>query len=278
MLGTLYQLQSNAGPIWLAIQFTGTLLVTAAIMWFAFRRRRSSFRKKLDYVYFLFTIVGGAASAADLAISSWTKDSERIWFNYKIDEAYLPILVERYENMCRERDRDQVEREHSDNTNDTTDRAADQRKDDPFAKITTVPNSVLLTRLLSQSDCKYIDDVHDQLLVGSVDVDSLMSIHENVTETRAYNTGGQTEMLTPFNGGAAEVIDSIQDIDKWRRVGSALDDKLDSLRFMSVLKHLGPILLGIGLGIRLARSHYDVQAELAKEAREQSRSERDLVV
>ena len=38
-----------------------------------------------------------------------------------------------------------------------------------------------------------------------------------------------------------------------------------SYAYSSALKSLWPILLGLGIGIRLARTHYDVNAEKQKE-------------
>src|SRR5271166_978407 len=259
IFGMLYQLQSNAGPIWLAGEFACTLLLTAVTTWFAFRSRRSSFWKRLVYVYFLFTIIGGAVSAADLVISNWTRDSERIFLSYKLEQAYLPILVERYDNMCRERHLNQEEGETSNNYNNPD-------------SIKPLPNSVLMRRLLSDSDCEYIDSVREQLLVGTLDIAGNLN-RTNTTGSKMDNSEAQTEMMTPFNGGASEVTEIIEGIQKLRNMGSLLDRRLNALKFISVLKNLGPILLGLGLGVRLARSRYDVQSELAKEARERRRPE-----
>ena len=38
----------------------------------------------------------------------------------------------------------------------------------------------------------------------------------------------------------------------------------DSLRVLSYIKNLSPLLLGLGLGVRLARTHYDVRLEERK--------------
>jgi len=94
----------------------------------------------------------------------------------------------------------------------------------------------------------------------------LHSTQDNKTATMA-NTG-RDEMLTRPESGMSQVIYSIDRLRELRHKGEELDETLESLEYFSVLKHFGPILLGIGLGVRLARSHFDVKAELAKEARD----------
>ena len=47
----------------------------------------------------------------------------------------------------------------------------------------------------------------------------------------------------------------------------ALIKELEQKSYLATLKRLTPILLGIGIGVRLARTHYDVEAEIAKGAR-----------
>jgi hypothetical protein len=44
----------------------------------------------------------------------------------------------------------------------------------------------------------------------------------------------------------------------------AIKEQLSSLSYFSILKSLSPILLGLGIGIRLSRTHYDVRTEERK--------------
>ena len=50
------------------------------ILWFTCRARSAVFWKRTDYFYFLLTILGGAAAAADIAMSNWTKELEQTQF------------------------------------------------------------------------------------------------------------------------------------------------------------------------------------------------------
>jgi hypothetical protein len=45
-----------------------------------------------------------------------------------------------------------------------------------------------------------------------------------------------------------------------------IETKLSVLSYFSILKSLSPILLGLGIGIRLARTHYGVRTEERKAA------------
>jgi len=49
-----------------------------------------------------------------------------------------------------------------------------------------------------------------------------------------------------------------------RSSSDELHKRLDSLRVLSYIKNLSPLLLGLGLGVRLARTHYDVRLEERK--------------
>ena len=62
------------------------------------------------------------------------------------------------------------------------------------------------------------------------------------------------------------IVRRIEQLLGYKAVKTTLDKKIHALSYMTMLKHLSPILLGIGLGIRLARTHFDVDVELRKAA------------
>src|SRR5271154_6160368 len=67
-------MQDGLGPTGLALEFIIVLAVVFITTWGLFKRWSTVFWKKTDYAYFIFTIVGAATGAADLAISNWNKD------------------------------------------------------------------------------------------------------------------------------------------------------------------------------------------------------------
>jgi hypothetical protein len=72
MYSEIVQGQLDLGPTGHVIEFLITVVVIAAGSWLLFKKRSSVFWKQTDYAYLIFTIVGGAAAAADIAISNWT--------------------------------------------------------------------------------------------------------------------------------------------------------------------------------------------------------------
>jgi hypothetical protein len=78
MYSAIAQAQSNLGPQGLIIEFLITVVVIPVGTWLLFKKRSSVFWKMTDYSYIIFTIVGGTAAAADIAISNWTKEMQQI--------------------------------------------------------------------------------------------------------------------------------------------------------------------------------------------------------
>jgi len=159
VFSTLYQKQLELGPIGLAIQFSSALFVTAIITWFVFRRRLASFWKKTDYVYFLFTIIGGATAAADLAINSWTKESEHVLFSYELGLANFQALVAQYQNMCKDRNHVNAHGKGEDGTRGTAKDYSGSYDDRFLGSTAPLQNSDLVKRLTSDTDCSYINTV-----------------------------------------------------------------------------------------------------------------------
>ena len=65
---------------------------------------------------------------------------------------------------------------------------------------------------------------------------------------------------------AIKFIESdIEAINKYSDRADELEEFLSSLKYLSVLKTLSPMLLGLGVGIRLARTYFDVKTEQKKQ-------------
>src|SRR4051794_326971 len=91
--GKAYEGLQGLGPVGLALEFLGIVILVFFGLWLTCRTRSSVFWKRTDYAYFLFAILGGAAGAADLAVSNWTKQLEGVQMNIISNTVLLGGLV-----------------------------------------------------------------------------------------------------------------------------------------------------------------------------------------
>ena len=85
----------SLGPIGLAIEFLAVVVVVFAALWWTCKNRSAVFWKRTDYAYFLLTILGGAAGAADLAISNCEQNQITLLSNLIDLRGYVSYAVVR---------------------------------------------------------------------------------------------------------------------------------------------------------------------------------------
>jgi hypothetical protein len=76
-----YEWWQSLEPSGLAVAFFVVVFFVFAALWFTCRAWSPVFWKRTDYAYFFFVIIGGAAGAADLAVSSLNKELAQIQMN-----------------------------------------------------------------------------------------------------------------------------------------------------------------------------------------------------
>jgi hypothetical protein len=227
------------------------------------QKKSSVFWKKTDYAYLIFTIIGGIAAAADLSISNWTKElqknqiiSDEIFSNLR---DYVGIGV----SECRrlEAQKDVSNAQHDDHVGgvimkfNTKPHNSDQ--EDGFKK--SYPNTKLLGVLpqfvdLTESDCAFLQRVSDAITSNSL---NLMGF-----ELQSYQTNGYEKTAKSPMG---VIVSEVEEINNYSDRDDELGESLSSLKYLSILKALSPMLLGLGVGIRLARTHFDVKTEQEKQ-------------
>jgi hypothetical protein len=108
---------------------------------------------------------------------------------------------------------------------------------------------------LADSDCIFLQNVSAAIRSNNLEA--------MVVEAQSYQRGrGDGE----WSKDAIEVIASdIDDINKYSERADELEASLSSLQPLSILKAWSPMLLGLGVGIRLARTHFDVKTEQEKQ-------------
>jgi hypothetical protein len=70
--------------------------------------------------------------------------------------------------------------------------------------------------------------------------------------------------MTFFTDVTARIAMTLAETMSERDKEKNIQQELKQLSYFSVLKSLSPVLLGLGIGIRLARTHYDVKTEERK--------------
>jgi hypothetical protein len=78
LLANIEQFQNELNPLGFVLEFLVSVFVVERLVWGLFQKRSPVFWKMTDYAYFFVTILGGATAAADLAISSWTREAQQI--------------------------------------------------------------------------------------------------------------------------------------------------------------------------------------------------------
>jgi hypothetical protein len=267
MYSEMLQGQLNLGPTGLVIEFLITVGVIAVGSWLLFKRRSSVFWKQTDYVYIFFTMVGGAAAAADIAISNWTKELQHIQRNS--DELlnklrnYLDVGVTVCNSVSAERSAERSAEQNARLNGIITPHEPSQYLPFHFES-PTVPNLVpndlnewVQFAVLSQTECELIKRVSD-----AVKGNTLMTAAERTQLHKIAVDITQTSETYPI----ALIQSEIANLDKYVDRTEELEKTLASLTCLSLLKNMSPVLLGLGIGVRLARTHFDV-----KKAQEEQR-------
>jgi len=265
--------QLELGPVGLVFEFVITVIVIAVASWLLFKKRSPVFWKQTDYVYLIFTIIGGIVAMADLSISNLAKELQQN--KIIIDETssrlrdYVAIGVSQCSIRKAKRDAD--------------DAAVNARRDEHIGGIIKPPDDIKsLTPFkessdkdpsagiklwalglpqfigLNESDCTFLQNVS-----AAITSNSLSVMADDAQSYQADGEGGK------WSKDAIEAIASdIESINNYSDRDDELEAYLSPLKLLSILKALSPMLLGLGVGIRLARTRFDVKTEQEKQRRE----------
>lgn len=227
------------GPLVFVGVFVTTVAIVAVLMWLKFRNRTLLFWRRMEYAYLLFTVIGGAAAAADLALSNWAKDLQQAQTRTLLIEDELKSVVNNGAALCRTvREFNRLRTEKKDekkngilNPNDIGGDSADIQMSIPFA----------IANTLSESECGSLNKLRE--LLESNQIDQMIDVHNIDSEF---------------------VNRKLKELEAEYSRGKDLKKDLSSYGLFSALRNLSPILLGLGIGIRLARTHFDVKGEQSK--------------
>jgi hypothetical protein len=109
--------------------------------------------------------------------------------------------------------------------------------------------------VLSEADCEVIKRVSD-------------TVRGNTIRTTAERTQFREVVVETVQMSAypIKLIHSeIASLDEYLHREEELETNLASLNYLSLVKIISPILLGLGVGVRLARTHFDVKTEQEKQ-------------
>jgi hypothetical protein len=248
------------GPVGLAVEFLAVVSVVFAALWLKCRNWSAVFWKRTDYAYFLFAILGGAAAAADIAVSNWTKQLDQIEMNMLTNTLLFREYVSSAALACEKKE--ELERKRAEFGKDVIS-PSDNLYDNPYG----YPNGNTLfgepvESLVTGSDCKTVkrirSDIEDNGLKSAEEYG--FKVESGLSGFTAYFVG-----LTGFDRGIMyKVGRSLVQIDSAKAAENAIKQQLSAISYLSILKSLSPILLGLGIGIRLSRTHYDVRSEEQK--------------
>jgi hypothetical protein len=251
-----YERWQAFGPLGLAGEFLAVVILVFAALWLRCRTRSSVFWKRTDYAYFLFAILGGAAGAADLAINNWNKQLEQAQMNTITHTVVLRGLVSGTVLTC---DR---EKEKADDLGQLGGRDV-IRPSDSSGSSPSVPFA-----LISRDECRTVSRIW-----SDIQNNALKTATEYGFETPLKSAGFtyvgkdffDSEMLgASYWGVMTRIALAVEETTDGHAKEAEVKNELAQLSYFSILKSLSPILLGLGIGIRLARTHYDVKAEEKK--------------
>jgi hypothetical protein len=286
IFSSVYDWWQSFGPLGLVGEFLAVFVLAFVALWFTCRTRSSVFWKRTDYAYFLFAILGGAAGAADLAVNNWTKQLEQLQQDTIISSMSLRGYVSYASSICEKQN--ETEKERAKFGPDVIDpNTLPQGSGFPpsstipfvwggsggmvFGLPGFTPFDALSIKVLSAEDCVTVEQI-----VSDLRNDSLKDAVQyglKITETDDVVEG--TFMLAEGNFWTGKSLMSkiglsISHIMDVQTKKAAINKQLSTLNYLGILKSLSPILLGLGIGIRFARTHYDVKAEERKTKIQQS--------
>jgi hypothetical protein len=241
-------------PSGLVVAFCVVVVFVSAALWHTCRARSSVFWKRTDYAYFFFVILGGVVGAADLAVTSLNKELAQIQMNLLTNSMVLREDVSSALSICAKRQRPFEEF-------------------DPEVIKPVLPSKrPTLKELSFKNDCATValikSDIEKERLetavkygvenrIGKTAIDE----HEIFKNWELADTKlADTDFMPTIAASIGRIVDA-------RAREHTIKEKLSasSYAYSSVLKSWWPILLRLGIGIRLTRTHYDAKAENGKE-------------
>ena len=226
----------SLGPLGLAVEFLATVALVFTTLWMACKRRSPVFWKRTDYYYFVFTILGGVAGAVDIAVGNWNRQLQEVKTEILADRMALRSYVSEKEMACK---------------------AFAERSPEVIG-----PENKLEWDLFdfvpSTKGCKTMERMSAEIDNGELRkaVNSGLELLKPLPNIRSLT--GEIEFFQPI------LVLTLRRMDDDLTKEDETNVQLASLSYFSLLKSLSPILLGLGIGIRLARTHYDVKAEEAR--------------
>jgi hypothetical protein len=251
-----YEWWQAFGPLGLAGEFLVVVILVFAALWLRCRTRSSVFWKRTDYAYFFFAILGGAAGAADLAINNWNKQLEQAQMNTIRNTVVLRGLVSGVALTC------EKEKEKADDLGQLGGRDVIKPRDASGSSPSLPFTSI------SRDDCRKVNRISSDIQNNALKTATEYGLKTSGLFKDFVNLGDVF-----LEGDLYWVADllvmtriafALEETTLGRRREEEIRQELAQLSYFSVLKSLSPILLGLGIGIRLARTHYDVKAEEKK--------------
>jgi hypothetical protein len=161
-----YEWWQSLEPSGLAVAFFVVVFFVFAALWLTCRAWSPVFWKRTDYAYFFFVIIGGAAGAADLAVSSLNKELAQIQMNMLTNAMVLRGDVSSASLIC-DKQREQAEQQ-----------AKEQAQ---FGRDVIKPRDVpskpkdVYTDLLSPRDCETVTRISSDIWPAPGLVDTRLS-------------------------------------------------------------------------------------------------------
>ena len=261
-----YNWWQSLGPVGLAVEFLAIVGLVSSALWGTCRNRSPVFWKRTDYAYFLFAILGGTAAVADIAVNSWTKQAEQIRANIINETIRMQDYLSTASLFCdkqKEQDKERAKRGRVVIDPDSLGlligesgfRFGELHPDEcpTIAGIVEdIRNNRLKDVVLYDPEYKSRDD---RTIIGFGDTPFDDVFIDNTGKMRVSRR--QTPLMRLILLGVSQIADE-------RAKQFTINEQLSSLSYLSILKSLSPLLLGLGIGIRLARTHHDVKAEERK--------------
>jgi len=261
------------------------LVVVFLTTWGLFKTWSPVFWKKTDYFYFLFTIVGAATGATDLAISNWNKEVQHSQIDMLSLRGDITTEAGNVSAGCdRQAAAEKLAKSSSPDIIVPRDNYESPEKI-PIPEIIK-PRSYDFNNI-TKNDCAIVEAIFDALRVGSIDsvlelaavqlilsemntmapterLERYIFLKQDMVSEKELLVPGETQTVIISHVYMMDIISKIKLLVEEHSSSERLQRNINDLGGIAILKNLSPILLGLGLGIRLARTHYDVVAEMKK--------------
>jgi hypothetical protein len=270
-----YDWWQSFGAVGLASEFLAAVVVTFMCLWFTSRTRSAVFWKRTDYAYFLFVIAGGAVGAVDLAVSNWTKQLDQIELNLITEKMLFRGYISTAIAACDKFH--QIEADAAKEAKNKAKEAAKERelfgpgviKPSDLSKKNDMFGSDTIKPYFFPSTESKLEDLFKEDRHFAASTESCKAVERIAADAQedTLKEAGEYESLPgkSFHKGLMrKIAATLTQISDTQVAEWDLKQELSTLGYFSVLKSLSPILLGLGIGIRLARTHYDVRVEEEK--------------